>query len=354
MRALFALILMVSPFLVHAGPVEDGARALRNLQGAIAALDGVANKRDRVRALSDVIVALEEGTALMRENQRQLTIRQSALEAALSGREAEVARLLAVLHILSRRPEPAFLFHPSGPRGAARSGMILADLTPALQSEVQALHAQIEELQQLRLIQSGAEENMAQALTLVKNARVDLAQAISERTQIPQRFTNDPARIAALLESAETLSAFVAGLTSNSGQTHDAADLPRNMPLPVFGRILRRFGEADAAGVLRPGLLLATEGGALVRSPAAATIRFRGPLLDYGEVIIIEPDQDLLLIFAGLGQSFGEIGEIVIKGAPLGLMPGSAGGGREAQETLYIEVREQQTPVNPAKWFLFQ
>ena len=49
------------------------------------------------------------------------------------------------------------------------------------------------------------------------------------------------------------------------------------LPLPVFGAILRRPGEADAAGVSRPGLTLATRPRALVTAPWPATIRYLGP-----------------------------------------------------------------------------
>ena len=48
--------------------------------------------------------------------------------------------------------------------------------------------------------------------------------------------------------------------------------------------------------------MLATASGALVSAPAAATVRFQGPLLDYGQVVILEPAPDVLFVLAGLGQ----------------------------------------------------
>ena len=55
--------------------------------------------------------------------------------------------------------------------------------------------------------------------------------------------------------------------------------------------MLRGMNEADAAGIKRPGIILATRPGALVNAPTAATIRYVGPLLDYGNVMILEPQQ---------------------------------------------------------------
>ena len=119
----------------------------------------------------------------------------------------------------------------------------------------------------------------------------------------------------------------------------------------------------DARGIARPGLTLATRPAALVTAPWAATIRYRGPLLDYGNVIILEPGGGYLLIVAGLRDVFGEVGEVIAQGAALGLMGGNAaqnvdvlapmtenGGARET-ETLYIELREGPNAIDPTDWF---
>jgi septal ring factor EnvC (AmiA/AmiB activator) len=130
-----------------------------------------------------------------------------------------------------------------------------------------------------------------------------------------------------------------------------------------MGTILRRGGEADAAGVRRPGLTLATRPRALVTAPWPATIRYRGPLLDYGNVMIVEPGGGYLLVLAGLGTVYGEVGEVVAQGAPLGLMGGPEpdladmlvasedGGGARDTETLYLELRQGAAAVDPEPWF---
>ncbi len=106
-------------------------------------------------------------------------------------------------------------------------------------------------------------------LTEVQRARVALNRAMAERTDLPTRFTADPVRTAILISSTETLDAFASGL---SELAPDAAplDLPPlddrigGLTLPAQGIILRSANEADAAGIIRPGILLATRPGALV------------------------------------------------------------------------------------------
>ena len=136
-----------------------------------------------------------------------------------------------------------------------------------------------------------------------------------------------------------------------------------DLPLPVQGRILRRAGEEDAAGLARPGIVLAARPRALVTTPAAATVRYRGPLLDYGNVIILEPQTGILLVLAGLDVVYGETGQVLPGGSPVGLMGGAGAGddvvqtgtgtetGARQTETLYIELREDNTPVDPLEWF---
>jgi septal ring factor EnvC (AmiA/AmiB activator) len=132
----------------------------------------------------------------------------------------------------------------------------------------------------------------------------------------------------------------------------------------VLGTLLRSYGEADAAGVTRPGLVYATRPNALVTAPWPASVRYAGPLLDYGNVIILEPEGGYLLVLAGLGALYVGAGGLVSSGTAVGLMPGGAeapdeellasppqGSGGGLTETLYIEVRETGAPVDPAEWF---
>jgi septal ring factor EnvC (AmiA/AmiB activator) len=171
-----------------------------------------------------------------------------------------------------------------------------------------------------------------------------------------------------LIAATETLEGFASGL---SGIVEDettvrlppVAQRKGDLPLPVQGTVIREAGEADAAGIVRPGIVVATRPRALVTTPAAATIRYRGPLLDYGQVSMLEPQAGVLFVFAGLDVVFGEIGEVLPEGSPVGLMGGEDpqigallsqsgdGAGRDRSETLYIEIRAGGEPEDPLAWF---
>ncbi|WP_426034329.1 murein hydrolase activator EnvC family protein [Cypionkella sp. TWP1-2-1b2] len=363
-----ALLLMLTASAAPAGVAEDAAQASAELQQAVAALQAAEGAKDRVAALTQTIKAYEEGLAALREALRQAELRETALTLQFQTKRDRIAQLLGVLSRIDAEPGPLLLLHPTGPLGTVRSGMMLADVTPALQAEVNDLKSQLQELSDLRSLQKAAGETLGQGLAAAQTARSDLSQAMSDRTKLPKRFTEDPAVLRGLLESADTLEAFAAGLALDDTGNASFADQQGKLDLPALGTLLLKPNETDVRGVTRPGMTLATRPAALVSSPWAATIRYRGPLLDYGNVMIIEPGGGYLMVLGGLDQVYGEVGEVIAKGAALGLMGGAAAGsgdllapdlltgaqegsgGRET-ETLYIELRHGAKPVDPMQWF---
>ncbi len=368
-RAAFLLALMAT-----AAPAQEAAEAARaaarQIEAASAQLDRASSARDRVAALTETVRAYEAGLGAMRGGLRDAAIRETELSRKLAAQDGEVAQLLGVLQGIGSAAAPQTLLHPAGPVGTARAGMLVAAVTPGLAEQAERLRADLEEVTTLRRLQQDAVSTLQDGLRGVQEARTELSQALADRIDLPRRFTEDPVRTAILIAATETLEGFASGLSEIAVDGVDDSDpLPPidsrkgALALPVAGQLLRRAGEADAAGVTRPGILLATRPRALVTSPTAATVRYAGPLLDYGIVTIIEPQADLLFVFAGLDTAFGTAGEVLAEGAPIGLMGGTdpdigeirsperERGGTQRSETLYIEVRQGDAPVDPLTWF---
>ena len=367
-RAAAVVLSLALPVAAAAQPVtgavaKAAAIASADLQASVTALQAAESAKDRVAALTRTIKAYESGLAALREALRQAERRETTLKLQFDAKRDRLSQLLGVLSGLDADQGPLLLLHPGGPLGTARSGMMLADVTPALQQEALALRRDLQELYDLRSLQKAAGKTLGQGLQAVLDARATLSQAISDRTALPKGFTDDPEALKALLASADTLDAFATGLSPQENPVQGFAEARGSLPWPALGRIIIRPGETDAKGVTRPGLTLATRALALVTSPWAATIRYRGPLLDYGNVMILEPGGGYLLILAGLQTVYGEVGDVVAAGAPLGLMGGQAtsgadilapatdGSGADASETLYLELRQGAEPIDPMTWF---
>ena len=368
LRALALCLLL--PFGVQA-QTDAGAEARAAgtaLEAATAMLDNADGARDRVKALTETIQAFERGLGAMRAGLRQAAISEARLSQKLQVRDGEVAEFLGVLQTIGGNPSPTVFLHPQGPTGTARAGMLLAELTPALNARAEALRRDLDDVQTLRALQVGAAKRLKEGLTQVQNARAALNQAMANRTDLPMRFTADPVRTGILIASTETLDGFASGLAEIA--TGEVGVAPASLegqigelPLPVLGLVLRAAGETDAAGVTRPGFILAARPRAIVTSPTTATIRYVGPLLDLGQVVILEPQANTLFVMAGLDVVYGLAGQVIASGTPIGLMGAAAGEntadgstlrdgtGTERSETLYIEVRQDNTPQDPEIWF---
>jgi len=371
-RAIALSLVLAAPPLValaQADPAAIARRAAVQLDEAARGLAAAEGSRDRIAALTRTIRAYEEGLGALREGLRQADGREAAIRARFDRDQDRLGSLLGVLQTMQSSPEAQLLLHPSGALGTARSGMILSDVTPALASQVQALRGELNEIATLRALQASAAGMLETGLAGVQQARIELTVAIQDRVDLPRRVTENDDQMQRLLISTTTLEGFAQGLSNLpedafSRAMPDFAAARGDLAAPVRGRPVVGFNQPDAAGVRRPGILLATAPGALVTAPWPATIRYLGPLLDYGNVMILEPAAGYLVVLAGMEQVYGATGQVIAADMPVGLMRGGAQAdlagfdavtavedGQARQETLYIELRDKQTPVDPALWF---
>lgn len=373
--ALACLLLSALPLWAQNDPALAAARASVMLTQAAADLERAEQAQDRAAALTEVTRAYEDGLAALREGLRRAAQAEARLTQALAREQEDLATLLVALQSIERAPPPLLLFHPDGPLGAARSGMILSDLTPALVAEANALRARLTELAALRDVQQSAQEDLSAARTGIQAARIALTQAMADRVGLPDPVASDTEAMRALIAASDSLDSFAAALN----EQREAQPIPPRLerldgargalPLPARGEVTLRFGVSDAAGIARPGWVLATAPRALVTAPFTGTVRYAGPLLDLGNVVLLETDPQYLIILAGLDVVYPQTGEIVVQNSALGLMPQAPGTasvdgengnliitnaqvpGTSLSETLYIELREGNTPVDPALWF---
>jgi septal ring factor EnvC (AmiA/AmiB activator) len=66
----------------------------------------------------------------------------------------------------------------------------------------------------------------------------------------------------------------------------------------------------------------------------------------WGVVLILRLAGGYHVVLAGLERSSASVGQSVAAGSPVGLMPDS----RQSLSELYLEVRDQGSPVDPARW----
>ncbi len=361
-RALLLVALLAAPLGAPAATPEAVERAAAQIALAAERLARAEGAENRLAAYGEAVAAYETGLAALRTSLRGLSGRMAALQGDVAARREVLAGVLGILQTIELSPAPTQLLHPAGPLGAARAAMLVADISPALEGELITLQATLSDMEATGDAERAAAELLRTGLAGVQDARAALAAALSERAAPAPPA---PAEIAALRAGARSLRAFADTLAAAPATEpgRGFAEARGRLPLPVAGTLARGFGEPDATGLARPGLVFEAAPQTLVVSPWRATLRYAGEFLDYGLIAILEPEDGYLLVLAGLGRVDRIPGEVIEAGEPVGVLGGSQPDNEEflidatrgnrtlAPETLYMELRERGEPVDPTPWF---
>lgn len=356
--AVFLAAMLVSTPASPEGSAGLAKDASAMLIAAAEKLEAAETARDRIASLSETIRAYETGLSAMREGLRRAALRERALTAQLADEDQDIASMLALMQNASKHVQSRVFLHPGSATETIRAGTLASMLVPALHQRAAVLDDALTELADLNQVQKAGFALLEDGLAGIRQARLALATAVSERTDLPPRVATDDAAMQALVNSAETLSAFADSLLPDDAAATDGPGKP--WPLPVKGELVRGFNEPDTSGQARPGWLIATESEALITAPSDATVRFSGEIPGQGTVTILEPQGGALLILAGLGKSFVQRDQIVSKSEPIGFMGQNSRAAQEnlndnhdksslfRTETLYMEIRQGRAPVDPA------
>ena len=224
-----------------------------------------------------------------------------------------LSRLLSVLEQLKRDPPPALLVSPQDAKDAVRAAILVRAMTPELQLRAQAYA-------------TGATEMMRQ-----RRLAAVQSEALFERESL----------------AADAVPTPQGGLPIRGMTTQEPAlTPPTRLILPADGTVQHRFGEPLAGGGRSNGLTISVTRGAKAVSPAAGLIQYVGPVKGWGVIVILRLAGGYHLVLAGLERTSVQTGQSVAEGQAVGWAPD----GRQSTSELYLEVREQGSPVDPGRW----
>ena len=283
--------------------------------------------------------------------------------------------LLAALQRLSMTPAAAITARAKTATQAARASMIISSLTAQLEERSSIFTEQLNDLTRVRAQMAEERTKLAQtdtalsekrnsirALVKTKSARAAL---LSDNVKIEQKRAED------LAAKANDLRELIKRFESAASDV-----VPRLKPAPgsAVPRVKPKSGSrppeplnlpegtrfADARGGLKPpvqgtlktgygsdrkGLTVSTNRSAQVIAPFTGRIEFAGAFKNYDNVVILNVGDNYFMLLTGLGEVFVNSGELVGAGEPIGMMPNSS-----SLAELYIELRKNGSPINPAPW----
>ncbi len=246
----------------------------------------------------------------------RLNVAETELSVDQGANMHSLSRLLSVLAQLGRDPPPALLVSPGDARNAVRAAILVRSMTPDLQARAQ-----------------GYAENATEAMRQRRLAAAQ-SEALFERDSRTADALPEPEGAAGLRRRFD------------AGAGFETLTPPSRLILPVQGSILRRFGAPIAGGGRSNGLTLKAATGARAVSPAGGLVQYVGPVKGWGVIVILRLAGGYHLVLAGLDRTSVQIGQTVAEGQPVGW----ASDGRNSAPELYLEVRVQGSPVDPAKW----
>ena len=368
--ALGALMMLVSPSIASAQSYPNIDRARAALEIAAKELEAASTGTEQLAALGKAVTAHEAALSAYRDGLRSMATRESRIHSAIQKDRARLQELIAALQSLAQAPRSALMAFPGGPVGAARGASLMGDISPALSDRIEELRARLDSLRQLRSNQEVARIEARGALATLQELRGKTATALRKRRR------KDLATAGELREQAKAAASQAASISDLARTLSGAAEADPSVLLtfteakgfirpPVAGRKIATFGDPDPWGRAGFGVTLSAPAYAQVSAPWDGTIRFAGPLIDYGEVVVLEPELGTLIVMAGLATVDRLVGETVLAGERLGglggpipasdefLLEASTDRDQIREETLYIELRRDGKVIDPESWFDF-
>ncbi len=347
---------------------RDAAVATRKAEDLAARASAERNAADKARAeeaaLAARVTAAEATLTAAQARQAIVTRLLANQQATLGTAQAPVARLLAALTALARRPTMVAIAQPGSVDDLVHVRAVLGGALPIVQAKTQSVRRQIARTRALQHDAIVAAAALRTGRAELEASRVELARLEANHRQRSRMLVrgamSESDRALALGERARDL---VDSLDEGDVAQATAVDLaglvgplPRPLApgavlpvplagayrLPVRGRLVTGFDEISAAGVRSRGLTFAVSSGAQVVAPAAGVVRYARPFRGYGTIVIVDHGDGWTSLITGLASAGVVVGQRLPTGAPLGIAS------RSEEPRITVELRRRGRPMDIA------
>ena len=324
--------------------------------------------------------------------------REAGIRASLEARRDVIAKVLASLQRMGRRPPPALLVGADDVLRSVRTAMLLGTLVPEMREAARVLVNDLEALSRVKSQIAGERDTLRQDMAALDTERIRL-EALAEARQkqmaeSEQSLGSERARSLELARQADNLELLISRMETEIAAAQRAAEAARTttmarttapgdrrqqmatlqsagrisplmpfeqtrgrLPMPVLGVRLREFGGADGLGGTERGQSIATRAGASVTAPSDGWVVYSGPFRTYGQLLILNAGDGYHVVLAGMDRITVDLGQFVLAGEPVGVMgdappPAAAVATGSSQPVLYVEFRKDGSSIDPAPWWV--
>jgi septal ring factor EnvC (AmiA/AmiB activator) len=355
---------------------ERYQRALKTLQEQRSNEDQTRAQRDKLaeeaKDLQERLIAnaakvqeLEASYETTAAELDRLNQSMQSIQGSLFRDRDRVAHLLAVLQRLDADEPPALALKPDDSLSAARGAMQMGAMLPPVYKEALDLSKQLKTLVQTRMAVARTGEQARTQAEALKAARASLDRLLEQKSveqadteaklseihTVTEEIGREASDLKGLIDRIAGLRAAggnADGMTVVTPQRAGSAALARgSLRRPVIGPVT----PGDPAGPGRTpggngplGLWFESPGKAEAVAPADSEVVFAGNYQKFGQVLILEITGGYHLTLAGLGRIDVHVGDSVLAGEPVGVLP------EGTPSRLYMELRRNGQAVDPAPW----
>jgi septal ring factor EnvC (AmiA/AmiB activator) len=305
------------------------------------------------------IQILEKERAGLESDIAQLQAQDDQLAAGFADDRVAVTKLLAILERLQHDMPPALAVRPDDALAAARGSMLVGASLPPVYAQAAALARRIEKLRATRAALVARQLDAAKNAAALARAHGELAVLSARKDREAEGAASLYSGLAARLEQVAKQAADFATLVSRVDALRKQAGEPSIVTVtarsagsssslakasllePVAGTLLAPGPEDEA----NPGRTYKTLAGAQVIAPSDGKVLYAGPYHKQGQVLILEITTGYDIVLAGLGSVTVRLGDELLAGEPVGIMPADT-----SETRLYFELRQNGKGLDPEPW----
>ncbi|AYD03064.1 murein hydrolase activator EnvC [Neorhizobium sp. NCHU2750] len=332
-----------------------------------------------------------------------LGVQEDKIRNSLRDRRGVLAEVLAALERMGRNPPPALLVTPEDALASVRSAILLGAVVPGMRAEADRLVADLKTLSETRQAAATEKQSVTDtiATSLEEDKRMDLLLAENDKLNNQNNADLDAERQRAteLANRSTSLEGLIGSLEDQIASVRDAMDraraeeerqkqlseserekarqlaesgvpdknriapaypfssLKNKLELPVAGDVVRWYGDPDGTGHPARGITIASNPGSVVTAPADGLVVFAGAFRSYGQTIILNAGDGYYVVMTGMEKVNVNQGRFVFGGEPIAVMGEKRVASATAlaletdRPTLYIEFRNNGTPVDSKPWW---
>ena len=303
--------------------------------------------------------ATQQSLSKNRQEQRQLTTRQSELEAAIGQQQGQLSNQLRSAFMAGHYDYAKMLFFQDDARNFERVLTYYQYMNKARQQSIETFRDSVNELETVKVSLEQARSALDALLSEQTQQQQELKARQSDRqltlNALNKKIRSEAAKVESLQASEQALKrALEAALLAaeRAAQQENIvlnglAKLKGKLDKPASGRVMRLFGKRRQGQVRWKGVVIEGNEGSAISAVSSGRVLYADWLKGFGLVTIIDHGAGYMSVYGHSQALLKKVGDTVVSGETIALV-GQSGG--QSYPNLYFEIRHKGKALNPSAW----